>query len=374
MSDGEPEFPNDITWPRLADSDLPRDPRIMDDYDNLMTPMSHGQVVAWSPDDDEVAGTSWFECLGTLNGTIPVNAVPDWGSSVNAISAAFAARHRLRFIPTPSKSIGLLSGNHAKSIGRVSVCFRFKNEARGYWRDFHVLRKSVCDVILGKRFLAETKTLTKFTTRITERIRLCVRRRGRLFLLDDSQRDVIRCEVNGVQAQAFPDTGSDLMAVSGAFARRNGFHVLTDKSHRREFELVDGSVVRTSGMVLGAKLGFEGPLSYDDLESIDHDKYSNFTARFSSNGRGKDSGLGRAIFVCDLHVIEDLPFDLILSGDFIFRNRVFVSFRNLFVTSTSDTTNLKDNNSQGHRLLFIRRRVRRWRTLQRDPTRESIGR
>lgn len=35
-------------------------------------------------------------------------------------------------------------------------------------------------------------------------------------------------------------------------------------------------------------------------------------------------------FICDLHVIEDLPCDIILSNKFIFQNQVFSRFGSLF--------------------------------------------
>jgi hypothetical protein len=58
-----------------------------------------------------------------------------------------------------------------------------------------------------------------------KRFRPCVEKGGRFFLLDESPKDRIRCAVNGSNASAFPDTGSDLMLVSGDFARRNNLKV-----------------------------------------------------------------------------------------------------------------------------------------------------
>jgi len=31
----------------------------------------------WSPNDDDLVNTPWYECPGTLNDTILVNALPD---------------------------------------------------------------------------------------------------------------------------------------------------------------------------------------------------------------------------------------------------------------------------------------------------------
>ena len=276
----------------------------------------------------------------------------------NAISAAFAARHRLRVVPTASEFIGILGTNRAESIGRVSACFRFQGEERAYWREFHVLRKSVCDVVLGKHFLDETKTLTEFARRIVERVRLCLRRHDRLFLLDESPRDLIRCTINGAEAGAFPGTGSDLVIMSEGFALNNDFPIFTGEEYFQEVQLMDRSVVWTSGMVLGAKLGFD--VSSGDMESLEQNEYLSFAAGLASSKGGEVHEVDKMIFVCDLHVIDNLPFDIILSGDFIFKNKVFSNFQHLFIASATGAEGLKNKTPEEQQLLFVRKRTSRW--------------
>jgi len=46
----------------------------------------------WSPRDDDFVNAPWYECPGTLNDIITVNALPDWGSSVDAMSENFAKK------------------------------------------------------------------------------------------------------------------------------------------------------------------------------------------------------------------------------------------------------------------------------------------
>jgi hypothetical protein len=204
----------------------------------------------------------------------------------------------------------------------------------------------VYNVVLGKKFLDETKTFTEFCHRVIQRLRPCVRSGSRLFLLDESPKDHIRCSINGYEASAFPDTGSDLMLISGDFARRNNFKVHRGRKYRREVELINGSTIRTDGMVLDAELQFDAPpLS----RSLDFNRYLNFAAGLSSivsNG-------AKSTFVCDLHVIEDLPCDIVLSNEFIFQNQVFSRFKGLFhprlASISLDAEKMLDD-----RLLFIR--------------------
>ncbi|KAM6535989.1 hypothetical protein FALCPG4_005512 [Fusarium falciforme] len=261
-------------------------------------------------------GISSYEVPGTING-VPINALPDWGSAVEAVSEDFARRHGLKIKATDTQSIRLLGGHIAESVGRIVGHFKFQGEARVYRREFHVLRKSVYDLVLGRKFLDRTKTLTEYYHRIVKRFRPCAQKGRRLFLLDESPKDRLRCTVNGAEASAFPDTGSDLMLVSGDFVRRNKVKVRRGEEYRRRVELIEGSIIRTDSMVLNAELQFDAPpLSSREL---DYDQYLGFTVGLSSL-TSHGGATAKATFICDLHVIEDLPCDIILSNEFIFQN------------------------------------------------------
>ncbi len=301
----------------------------------------------WSGNAERVSGIRCPEVRGTLDG-VPVRALPDWGSTVNAVSQSFARRHKLRIDTTQTSLLPLLGGNVAESIGRVVGLFKFKGEKEVYRREFQVLRKSVHDVILGREFLDETKTLTKHDRRIIHTVRPCIRRGKRLFLMDDAPKERIRCAVGGAAASAFPDTGSDLMLVSGDFARRNGFKIHRGKRYKTEIELIDGSTIRTDGMVLNVELQFDVPPP--SSHELNYDQYHGFLSGLSSlTGRGTKT----TTFMCDLHVVEDLPCDIILSNEFIFQNKVFSRFKSLFCPSSVGTWS-RDVVNPEHRLMFVR--------------------
>ncbi len=217
--------------------------------------------------------------------------------------------------------------------------FKFRGESQTYTRHFRVLRKCAFDMVLGRAFLTQTKTLTDFCHRVVERFRPCIQKGGRLFLLDESPEDRIRCTVNGSNASAFPDTGSDLMLVSGDFARRNNFTIHHDREYQRQVQLADGSIIQTDGMVLGAELEFDAP-PMSSPQEVNLDWYleydRDFTALMSKDWRAK-TGTDKSIFICDLHVVESLPCDIILSSDFIFENHVFSRFSHLFSSDGSFT-------------------------------------
>lgn len=326
------------TWPRENFATfISRSPTISGRTDAVLgptwssplNPLGPRDNIVRRPIEERISGVRSPEVRGTLDGAA-VRALPDWGSTANAVSESFARRHHLKIDKSKTRSIPLLGGHFAECIGRVIGNFKFNGEQGVYRREFQVLHTSVHDVILGRSFLDETETLDKHTHRIDHTIRPCFQRGKRLFLMDESPKERIRCAVNGTAASAFPDTGCDLMLVSGEFAGRNGFKVHRGKKYRTDLELIDGSTIRTDGMVLDAELQFDvpPPLTHE----LDYDKYDSFLSGLSFlTSLGKNAA--QTTFICDLHVVEDLPCDLILSFDFIFQNKVFARFRPLFYSA-----------------------------------------
>ncbi|KAJ2983890.1 hypothetical protein NQ176_g375 [Zarea fungicola] len=314
----------------------------------------------------QFAGTEWPEVSGTLN-KVAVGALPDWGSTVNAVSEDFAKRHGLEIDTNHVEAIPLLGGHVVESIGRVVGQFKFKGEKDTYRLEFNVLRNSLHDVILGRRFLDMTETLTKNSHRIVYGVRSCIRRGKRLFLMDEAPKERIRCAVNGSTAAAFPDTGSDLMLVSGNFVRRHGFRVRRGKKYRTQVQLINGSTIRTDGMVLDAKLQFGIPESSHEL---DYDRYHGYLSVLSSLTRSAEER-EKTTFICDLHVVEKLPCDLILSNDFIFQNNVFSNFRSLFYAEAV-TPWKKGAVAMDRCLLFVRNKNVKLSWLSRRNRRTNI--
>ncbi|KAJ3479226.1 hypothetical protein NLG97_g8371 [Lecanicillium saksenae] len=304
------------------------------------------------------------EVHGTING-IPVAALPDSGSSVNIVSAAFARRNHFEIDESEPLAIPLLGGCVAKSIGRIFVDFRFKGERRKYLEEFHVLQRSSHDVILGKSFLEYTETLTKYSDRILYDVRSCIRRGNRLFLMDQAPRERIRCSVNGSTASALPDTGSDLMLISGDFARRNGFEISRGEQFRTDVELINGSIIRTDGTVLDAELHFDILPSCHELGWDQYHAYIfELSSKTAQNGKSYEPG---TTFICDLHVVENLPCDIVLSSDFVLQNNVFSRFQSLFYTETTSPSEAHTT-SVDCGLMFVRRRgeKRSWFSRRRE--------
>ena len=89
-------------------------------------------------------------------------------------------------------------------------------------------------MVLGRAFLKQIKTLTDFCYQVVERFRPYIQKGDCLFLLDELPEDRIRCTVNGSNASIFPDTGSDLMLVSGDFTCRNNFTIHYGREYQQK--------------------------------------------------------------------------------------------------------------------------------------------
>ncbi len=67
--------------------------QVQRDLDTISDSILHAQLpVASSPSEMSLRGMTCYEAPGTING-VPVNALPDTGSSVDAMSEDFALLH-----------------------------------------------------------------------------------------------------------------------------------------------------------------------------------------------------------------------------------------------------------------------------------------
>jgi len=172
-------------------------------------------------------------------------------------------------------------------------------------------------VIIGGKFLKFTQTLTKFARRIKAKLlpfplRLGVRLLG-------SQRQRVWGSLDGERAVAVPDTGSDVMLVSTAYAMQRGFKISDQKDYRLELEFADGSRAFTRGLVKDVDW------SFDDSDTS---------------------------YQCDFHVLDNLSVDAVLSNDFLFDVNAFSEYDSSFFDED-------DVNAEGYVELSLVRQISR---------------
>lgn len=230
-----------------------------------------------------------FHLDGKLNG-IQVEANADTGASFNVISSALAKMLGLTPEPGTGGYILLPSGRRIFSAGKVDASFRFGDEKGDYDLSCIILEKASRDLVLGSKFLRLTKTFTKHKHRLKKVFAIAPR--FSLNLLGDTQ-EGIPGYLNGMRCFAVPDSGSDIMAISGKYAKAHGLKVRRGRRHRNVVEFIDGSRQHTDGIVKDLSWQFrenEGPIR------------------------------------CDFHIINNLPVDAILSNGMVDEYNVFTRY------------------------------------------------
>jgi hypothetical protein len=168
-----------------------------------------------------------------------------------------------------------------------------------------VIRGGVHPVLLGRQFLELTGTLRRNVHRGKETVvKAFLSARKSLFLIEDLVEQIrtsshIQGLVNGQPINGLADTGSDFTVIRRTAAMRMGLHIFEGDSYTTEVEFVDGSTAFTTGMVRDAEWCF-----------------------------GADVSKAQSI---DIHVMEDIPCDLILDKSLLWDAQAFHEHQNLFV-------------------------------------------
>jgi hypothetical protein len=102
--------------------------------------------------------------------------------------------------------------------------------------------------------------------------------------------------LKGQLTMATPDTGSDVMLVSRAYAKSLGVMIDDNPAGFLQIEFSDGTTAWTSGVV-----------------------------------RDVSWRLGMTEVYCDFYVLDDLCVDVVLSNDYLFEFNVFTEYNHLFL-------------------------------------------
>lgn len=238
------------------------------------------------------------EIPGYLNDKA-VAAFPDSGSARNIVSHEFVKRNQLNIDTSTGGVIQTAAGSRVRTLGTVNLLFRFSGERDAYMQQFHVLSKSLYDVILGSPFLQSTKTFARqFAHRVKRKLRSISSSYRVCFT--GSCRQMLAGWADGEPTNALPDTGSDVCLMSLAYARARGYRINTDYEHRKQLEFVDGSTATTMGLVEGFQWKF-------DLSSSQ-------------------------VHYPHVYVLEGLRTELLFSYEFVMSSDAFGAYSALFIS------------------------------------------
>lgn len=276
-----------------AVSDDPYIPGDLRSYDRSPRPFPDLFLRRLSTDDGGgrsmlIARRTTFNFNGTFNG-VKMEANADTGAAFNIVSKQLADSMKLPLLPGTEGYVTLPSGRKILSCGSVEGVFQF-GSPKGhevYKLSLIVLDTATHALVLGAKFLRATSAFTRYKKHL-KMVISSVRGISLRLLGDDHLQESVPGYLDGSPCLAVPDTGSDIMVVSGAFAAAHGFEV--NRGERTWMEFIDGSRERTDGVVR-------------DLEW-----------QFQRDGE---------CIRCDFHVIDGLPVDAILSSTLVGEFEIF---------------------------------------------------
>lgn len=232
-------------------------------------------------------------------GLNPLEAFPDSGADSCLISPGMASSLDLDVVPGTARTIHLANKKPVRSPGMVPVAWTFSGETTAHIWECWVLPGCLHPLVLGRKFLRDTQTLTKCISRIKSRLVSLPKRLGLRLLGAEKQR--LWGYLDGNLTAALPDTGSDVMLVSSDYARKIGLNVDRGRSNWLEVEFADGSTAWTSGVA-----------------------------------RNVPWSVGGKMVHCDFHVLDNLCVDVVLSNDYLFETRVFSENSDCFFDTDSE--------------------------------------
>ncbi|KAI6446241.1 hypothetical protein MCOR22_003929 [Pyricularia oryzae] len=256
----------------------------------LASKLLQPQLKATAAPGFQPLGSGVCSVLGLADGH-PIAAVADTGAAGCFISSAYVKELGAVMTSNERKPVKLASGKTVKSIGSVDLKWLFNGESAVHSIVCHVVENLAHPLSLGRAFLEATSTLTTHKNRIIRGARKIANKLFRLYLLGEGL-GKIGGYLDGIPTLGLPDTGSDIMAISTALAKRRGWIIDSSPAHRVQVQFADGSTVFTRGLVSGLDWDF---------------------------------GNGEQPVNCDFYVIDDLPVDAVLSSDFVFELDLFSS-------------------------------------------------
>ena len=194
-----------------------------------------------------------------ING-IQHSSIADTGAAENIMDLETVHKLGLPLSTRPESILkfSLCDGRVVRSIGKTVAQVTFvKGKPTPTQCFFYVLEKCAVPLIMGKKFLETTQTLTKYKHRLQERLASLGRFSRILEIGSSSQR--MSCFLDGKNVLVNPDSGSEINVMSLAFAMKHGYYRQKSKRLGR-IVLGDGSEAETVGevtasVVLGNRYG-----------------------------------------------------------------------------------------------------------------------
>jgi hypothetical protein len=198
-----------------------------------------------------------------LNSMLKINVLPDTGATLNVVSRQYLEDTNPQALARISKdtklrrsNLSLPDGSEMPILGQLTIPCYFLDAPKAIMQvDFQVcVLANNIRVLVGKKFLETTKTLTVFAHRMIERCPLgshAVPRVMSLTTPTSPRRSQLRILINSIPCLASPDTGSEIDLFSASFATELNVRVKALASgDPHEIQYVNGFREKVLGKVI----------------------------------------------------------------------------------------------------------------------------
>ncbi|RYP79975.1 hypothetical protein DL769_002681 [Monosporascus sp. CRB-8-3] len=245
----------------------------------------------------------------------------DSGSRKNIMSEACALQKGLT-IRRGQKNVRLFQLGNGKliySVGRVRTYVKLAKSSHHPKKEwFHILANCPVPLILGMPFLREAQILTE-NTHLLESCPSEFSTMESVFWIG-TPHNRMKCNLDGRNAIAVADYGSDVNLMSLSYAKREGHHIDRRRQVRKRLQFGDGSQADTVGQVIVSNLTLDWRRpATTTLEEMypDHS-----TARAGQPGSSPSFNHesvqdADATFSAVFDVLPSLPCDVLLGRDFL---------------------------------------------------------
>lgn len=261
-----------------------------------------------------------------------VHAIPDTGADENVISTACVSQLGLTIERDPDPTtFKLANGRCVLSCGFVKSSLTFahganKPKAPAVFKVFPTL---AVPLIMGRKFLRDTKTLTKHDDRLQRIPNPPAFGLPRIFHLNPAKQR-LRCYLDGIPVYANADTGAEMNLASPKWASKNRMVLRKPEPGYERVMLADGSTAHISGQ---------------------------FTARFHVFQKGS-KGSTPKVYTKQFFILEGLTSDVLLCQDLLLEIRAFKEQQKAFIE-----LNNADTFSDLNLVSWLSKRERRFLTF-----------
>ncbi|KAI9763714.1 MAG: hypothetical protein M1839_006319 [Geoglossum umbratile] len=212
---------------------------------------------------------------GFVNG-VRVAAIPDTGAVENFLSAKFAQRNKIWVDRlSDGRQFLLIDGSKVTATGQAQISWSFVGQPQNSRViKFNVIEGCPDDVVLGRPFLTETKTLSTNSHRLSWQNTQTRKTYG--FNSIGVPTHHLPGFLDSSEALAYADSGCDLNIMSAEYAQAHGYHIEAEPDEKVIFILPDGTEAVSKGYVKArwafkADPGNEIPLYFEIMPNCTYD-------------------------------------------------------------------------------------------------------